>query len=198
MPTNRRKFIRNSLLILGLLWESFAYLGWTTTIPQIISKFNHKRVRPSDAAWPSLEKWEQLKNSLTGDLIKIESPFKVCGMKGDKAPCATLFKNLKNPYFIGDNPALTQTLGWFKGWKSEPSAYAVAAQNVADVAAAVNFARIHNLRLVIKGGAIVIKALPLRQIPYLFGREDEWYNPSRSVCGQRLRGHPRTTTCRNR
>lgn len=152
MPTNRRKFIRNSLLILGLLWESFAYLGWTTTIPQIISKFNHKRVRPSDAAWPSLEKWEQLKNSLTGDLIKIESPFKVCGMKGDKAPCATLFKNLKNPYFIGDNPALTQTLGWFKGWKSEPSAYAVAAQNVADVAAAVNFARIHNLRLVIKGG----------------------------------------------
>ena len=35
---------------------------------------------------------------------------------------------------------------------SAPSVYAVAAKNAADVAAAVDFAREHNLRLVVKGG----------------------------------------------
>ncbi|MEJ7675421.1 MAG: FAD-binding protein [Chitinophagaceae bacterium] len=33
-----------------------------------------------------------------------------------------------------------------------PSVYAVAAKSTSDVVAAINFARIHNLRLVVKGG----------------------------------------------
>jgi FAD/FMN-containing dehydrogenase len=37
-------------------------------------------------------------------------------------------------------------------WTSQPSVYAVAAGNAADVVAAVNFARNHRLRLVVKGG----------------------------------------------
>ena len=59
---------------------------------------------------------------------------------------------LKNPYFLGDDVALTQTFGWVGAWTSSPSAYAVAARNTADVVAAVNFAREHRLRLVVKGG----------------------------------------------
>ncbi len=47
---------------------------------------------------------------------------------------------------------MTQTLGWVGGWTSRPSAYAVAARSTADIAAAVNFAREHRLRLVVKGG----------------------------------------------
>jgi FAD/FMN-containing dehydrogenase len=57
-----------------------------------------------------------------------------------------------NPFYIGDEVALTQTSGWADAWVSQPSAYAVAAENTADVVPAVNFARIHNLRLVVKGG----------------------------------------------
>ena len=53
----------------------------------------------------------------------------------------SLVRDLGNPYFIGDNPALTQTSGWPDAWMSRPSAYAVAARNAADVAAAVDFAR---------------------------------------------------------
>ena len=69
------------------------------------------------------------------------------------APSArAFFKGLKNPWLIGDNVALTQTSGWVDAWTSTPSAYAVAARNAADVAAAVNFARTHRLRLVVKGG----------------------------------------------
>jgi FAD/FMN-containing dehydrogenase len=68
------------------------------------------------------------------------------------APCRELFRELKNPYYIGDNVALTQTTGWVDAWTSQPSIYAVAAETTADVVAAVNFARAHNLRLVVKGG----------------------------------------------
>ena len=70
----------------------------------------------------------------------------------DGAACDEFFKELKNPYDIGDNPGLTQTTGWVEAWTSAPSAYAVAARTTQDVVAAVNFARENNLRLVVKGG----------------------------------------------
>jgi len=76
----------------------------------------------------------------------------VCKTSSGKSTCDDLFKNLKNPYYIGDNPALTQSSGWLDGWRSEPSVYAVAAKSTDDVVAAVNFARENNLRLVVKGG----------------------------------------------
>jgi hypothetical protein len=53
---------------------------------------------------------------------------------------------------VSEEPiGLTQTLGWVGAWTSRPSVYAVAAKSAADIAAAVNFARTHNLRLVVKG-----------------------------------------------
>jgi FAD/FMN-containing dehydrogenase len=42
-------------------------------------------------------------------------------------------------------------LGWLGAWNAAPSAYAVVAESPDDIAAAVNFAREHRLRLVIKG-----------------------------------------------
>jgi FAD/FMN-containing dehydrogenase len=65
--------------------------------------------------------------------------------------CAQVFKALKNPYYLGDEVGLTQSLGWVDAWTSRPSVYAVAARTD-DVVAAVNFAREHNLRIVVKGG----------------------------------------------
>ena len=62
------------------------------------------------------------------------------------------FEKIKNQYFIGDNPALTQMSGWVDAWTSAPSVYAIAATKTEDVVAAVNFARENNLRLVVKGG----------------------------------------------
>jgi FAD/FMN-containing dehydrogenase len=75
-----------------------------------------------------------------------------CVSSSQSADCKTLFANLKNPYYIGDNPGITQTLGWVDGWTTKPSVYAVAARNADDIAAAVDFARDNNLRLVVKGG----------------------------------------------
>jgi FAD/FMN-containing dehydrogenase len=59
---------------------------------------------------------------------------------------------LKNPYYIRDQAALTQSTGWVDAWTTQPSVYAVAAKGTEDVVAAVNFARENKLRLVVKGG----------------------------------------------
>ena len=110
------------------------------------------RVRPGDAAWPSAASWAKLKEAVHGRLIEVKSPLETCRAAPGGAACKELFKELKNPYYIGDSPALTQTSGWVDAWTSAPSVYAVAAEETADVVAAVNFARENNLRLVVKGG----------------------------------------------
>jgi FAD/FMN-containing dehydrogenase len=110
------------------------------------------RVRPGDPAWPPASRWGELKRDVGGRLLKLESPFAGCGMTPIGAACSEALKHLKNPYYIGDQPALTQTSCWVDAWTSQPSVYAVAAESTADVVAAVNFARDHHLRLVVKGG----------------------------------------------
>ena len=110
------------------------------------------RVRPGDAGWPSEARWNGLADAVGGRLVKVNDPLAVCRQASDDAACLSLFKALRNPYFISDDLALTETSGWLDAWTSAPSAYAVKAQTTNDVVAAVNFARENNLRLVVKGG----------------------------------------------
>jgi FAD/FMN-containing dehydrogenase len=110
------------------------------------------RARPTDSTWPTPSQWQRLGQQVGDALVPVHSPILACAASRDAAACAALFKSLKNPYFLGDDVALTQTLGWVDAWTSRPSAYAVAARHAQDVAAAVNFAREHNLRLAVKGG----------------------------------------------
>jgi hypothetical protein len=108
--------------------------------------------RPSRATWPSKAAWQQLNDAVGGNLVSIDFPLAACGQAAGSPACKDLFENIKNPYYIGDHPGLTQTLGWVDAWTTQPSAYAVAARNTNDIPAAVNFAREHRLRLAIKGG----------------------------------------------
>jgi FAD/FMN-containing dehydrogenase len=110
------------------------------------------RVRPGDAGWPSEESWNTLCRLVEGRLIKVTSPLSICREAPDSPSCGEVFKALRNPYYIGDHPGLTQTSGWVGVWASQPSAYAVVARKTNDVVAAVNFARENKLRLVVKGG----------------------------------------------
>jgi FAD/FMN-containing dehydrogenase len=110
------------------------------------------RVRPGDPGWPAEDDWSRLNENVGGGLIKVQPPFAACAAAPDSGACAETFKRLKNPYYLGDEVGLTQTLGWVDAWTSQPSAYAVAARTSSDVVAAVNFARERNLRLVVKGG----------------------------------------------
>lgn len=110
------------------------------------------RVRPSDPAWPTNARWDTLKQNVGGNLIKVQPLFAACATEPNGAQCVEALKNARNPFYLGDQPAGTQVSGWLDAWTPAASAYAVAAQNAADVATAVNFARENNLRLVVKGG----------------------------------------------
>jgi FAD/FMN-containing dehydrogenase len=118
----------------------------TTTDPAF------SRVRPGDPRWPSEVKWDGLNEAVQGRLVKLSSPLDVCRSDPDGDACKALFNELRNPYFISDDVALTQTSGWIDAWNSVPSAYAIRARTTDDVVQGVNFARENKLRLVVKGG----------------------------------------------
>jgi FAD/FMN-containing dehydrogenase len=109
-------------------------------------------VRPGEPGWPSPAEWTALGESVGGRLVQVQSAFTVCEPDAGSAGCADLLQNLTDPFYIDQSVNLTQTLGWIDAFTSQPSAYAVLAASSADVAAAVNFAREHNVRLVVKSG----------------------------------------------
>jgi hypothetical protein len=139
---NRRKFLQGSAAASLLRLNSRGLFA---------SPGKH-RVRPSDPGWPSKEAWKRLNDSVDGNLIPVDSPINACLSSYDSADCRAFLANVRNPYYIGDSPGVTQTLGWVDAWETKPSVYAVAASSAAHIAAAVSFAREHNLRLVVKGG----------------------------------------------
>jgi FAD/FMN-containing dehydrogenase len=111
-----------------------------------------RRIRPPDPSWPTPASWEKLKQQVGGQLIPVSSPFAPCRDASGSAACVARVEEMKNPYFIGEQPGGTQTSGWLGAWTSAPSTYAVAVRRTEDVVAAVDFARDNNLRLVVKGG----------------------------------------------
>jgi FAD/FMN-containing dehydrogenase len=101
------------------------------------------RVRPGMPGWPTDADWVRLKRAVGGRLSPVTQP---------NFDDPAVHRLLNDPFYIGDQPSLTQSSGWLDAWRSTPSAYVVAAERAADVAAAVRFARARNLRLVVKGG----------------------------------------------
>jgi FAD/FMN-containing dehydrogenase len=115
-------------------------------------RFLTRRVRPTDPQWPNADTWAKLKAAVDGNLLAPQPLFAACQKDQKNAVCAEVLNNIRNPFYIGDQPAGTEVSGWLDAWTPSPSAYAIAARNSVDVAAGVNFAREHNLRLVVKGG----------------------------------------------
>lgn len=111
-----------------------------------------QRVRPSDPGWPQPADWARLNAAVGGNLIEPRALFAACGTGADGMACVEVEKSIRNPFYIGDQPAGTEVSGWLDAWTPAPSVYAVKARHAADVAAAVNFAREKHLRLVVKGG----------------------------------------------
>ncbi|GLQ88954.1 FAD-binding oxidoreductase [Dyella flagellata] len=140
---NRRELLKAALAIPFLPAVMTGAIGsaWGTG-----SRF-YSRVHPGQAGWPTPSQWDELKQAVGGRLLKLESPF-----TASKTACDEALQHIKNPFYLGDQPALTQTSGWADAWLSRTSPYAVAAQSAQDVAAAVRFASKHRLRLVVKGG----------------------------------------------
>lgn len=93
----------------------------------------------------------RLRDQVEGNLIPVSFPIDVLKTAPQSAAAREISREIRDPYYIADHPGLTETLGWIDAWVSKPSVYAVTARNANDIAAAVNFARENNLRLVLKG-----------------------------------------------
>jgi FAD/FMN-containing dehydrogenase len=113
---------------------------------------SRRRIRPGDPSWPSEADWAALNAQVGGRLLQLESPLAACRTEPGGTACAEALGRLKNSYWLGDQPALTQASGWLDAWTPAPSVFAVAAANTEDVVAAITFARTHDLRVVVKGG----------------------------------------------
>src|SRR5215469_10162002 len=101
------------------------------------------RVRPGMSGWPGEADWAQLKRAVGGQLAPVTPP---------DFDDPAVRKLVRDPFYLGGQPALTQSSGWLDAWQSSHSAYVVAAESASDVAAAIRFARAHNIRLVVKSG----------------------------------------------
>lgn len=143
---NRRHLLRAiaTSLVQPVAWRNLPVLAKTTRLAG-------RRVRPSDPQWPGAANWEKLSQAVQGNLLRPRALLAPCEAEPNGVACADVKKNLHNPFYLGDQVAGTQVSGWLDAWRPEPSAYAVAARDTRHVAAAVNFARTHNLRLVVKG-----------------------------------------------
>src|SRR5580704_17633501 len=114
---------RRELLGAGLALAGAAALPVPTASAAPLS-----RVRPGGPGWPSADAWARLGQAVGGRLAPVTMP----DLSGPGAK-----KLLSNPYYVADQPALTESSGWLDAWRSSPSDYAVTAQSAADVAAAV-------------------------------------------------------------
>jgi len=125
------------------------------------------QARPGESAWPEPDDWAGLKASAGGRLSPVQVPDLT-------DPAAS--KLLANPFWLGDQAGLSQSSGWLDAWQATPGAYVVAAETAADIAAAVRFARLHRVRLVVRGGghsylgastapdSLMVWTRPMRQV----------------------------------
>ena len=79
----------------------------------------HSRVRPGQPGWPTQAQWDELGRAVGGRLQRLRSPFEHCD--SNDAACQEALEQVRNPYYLGDTPALTQSSGWADAWMSRPS-----------------------------------------------------------------------------
>ncbi|MDB5900406.1 MAG: FAD-binding oxidoreductase, partial [Ramlibacter sp.] len=92
-----------------------SFAAWVGTPPLAASAAEASRfarVRPGHADWPDAAAWRQFGGQLASPLLTVQSPWPGCRAAPASAACADIFRKARNPYYLGDEVALTQTLGW--------------------------------------------------------------------------------------
>src|SRR5690625_1935105 len=145
----KRKDFLQKLILLAVSPFSNSWMPYFLSIK---TKKRNNRIRPGDPKWPSKDTWNKLAQTLTGRLTKLDHPLRNCIENQRSSDCKNSLSQLNNPFYISDQPALTQTSGWIDSWISTPSVFAIEAHSTSDIVNGVNFARKYNLRLVVKGG----------------------------------------------
>lgn len=136
--------------IFSLCMAFLIYSPISLAIP-ILDPSESKFCLPTQRCWPDSSEWLHLNMQLNGHLLKARSPLAPCYSNPQNMACKNILDDLKSPFFIESNPNLSQSNGWFNAWNFTISPYVAAVENVNEIATAVNFARQHRIKLVIKG-----------------------------------------------
>ncbi|MEM5310501.1 FAD-binding oxidoreductase [Paraburkholderia sp. JHI869] len=145
----KRRCVLKGVVALPCLASASAFAD---SLPVLAHAARAGRVRPGDPAWPKAPLWAALSEAVGGNLLQPTTIWQTCEQAPHAPSCLARLNEARNPFALGDDPGATQVSGWLDAWTAKASAYAVAAHSTADVVAGVNFARQHNLRLVVKGG----------------------------------------------
>ncbi|QIW09853.1 FAD-binding protein [Francisella sp. LA112445] len=140
-----KKLLTSSLLLSSL---TFVYADTVTTK---VKSTTICRCLPSQSCWPNEQQWSAFANSLKGKLIQPSTSLGKCKLDTSSKACKSSIAKVKNPFYLQSDPGRNESQGWYGAWDNKASTYAVEAANTNDVVKAVDFAREHNLRLVIKG-----------------------------------------------
>ena len=87
-----------------------------TVLARVMAPF--RRVRPQDTFWPSAAEWQALKAQVGGNLLEVQALFAPCAGAPEGDACAEVYKNIRNPFYIGDQAGGTQVSGWLDAWTS--------------------------------------------------------------------------------
>src|SRR5262245_20082107 len=113
---NRRRFLKHfgavpALSAFSPLLRRFA--------PKAPAPF--RRVRPNDPGWPAAAKWDELKQRVGGRLIPVADPLAPCTSAPSSPACGARLEELKNPFWLNEQPGATHLSGWLDAWTSAPS-----------------------------------------------------------------------------
>ena len=121
---------------------------------------------PEDACWPSVAEWASLNSSVGGALIAVAPPLAPCfgfnGAPPNSPACTAAVNNYTDSYWRASQPGASQEVVWEQDLSTGAACFAppcalgnippfaVRASSAADVQAALAFAALHNVRIVIK------------------------------------------------
>src|SRR5579863_8925732 len=110
-PMKRRDLLKTAIALPLSAAIPTASTAGAESLTRAPSRALRSRVRPGDPGWPTAAEWTQLEEAVGGRLLQPTSPFANCSHATDSA-CAEALGHVRNPYFLGDDPALTQSSGW--------------------------------------------------------------------------------------
>src|SRR4029079_9668110 len=130
IPMNRRKFLKHAATVPALPALAPLIASLPSARTQKASSaagtvtWPFRRVRPSHTDWPSPAMWDALKKQVGGRLVPVADPLAPCKASPAEPACATRLDELKNPFWLNEQPGATHLSGWLDAWTSSPSVYA--------------------------------------------------------------------------
>ena len=106
MDKHDRKWTRRTAIKAACALASAPALGW-------VPSSDTKGVTPTPISLgkspPDPNDWQALKESLTGDLLEVQSPLEICKADPSSTAAKAVMKNMKNPFFLEEQPGATHT-----------------------------------------------------------------------------------------